>query len=260
MKPEDFLDRIKYNGRIEPDFESLEALHLAHMYTVPFENLDIRMGIPIELGFEEFYSKIVDANRGGFCYELNGLFGWLLTKIGFEVEMLSARVYGQDGAPGPDFDHMLLHVNKEFIADVGFGDSFTRPLKFREGDQEQESGVYRLVSTGNTWQMERNSGEGFKPQYLFTETPRALNEYEEMCIHQQTSPKSTFTQKVVCSLATPNGRITYANGRTISTVEGEKSEAKVEGIKELATLLENTFGIKLDGGYGALLGKAGVAQ
>src|SRR5262249_8131930 len=126
-----YLDRINYSGSLVPSIGTLRGLHRAHMLTVPFENLDIHLGRPILLDEEVFFDKIVSRRRGGFCYELNGLFAGLLRQIGFDVAMLSAGVAGADGRLSPDFDHMALLVALEdnWLADVGFGDSFIEPIR-----------------------------------------------------------------------------------------------------------------------------------
>ncbi|MDH3492497.1 MAG: arylamine N-acetyltransferase [Acidobacteriota bacterium] len=251
-----YLARIGYEGPVGPTPAVLNALHRAHISTVPFENLDIALRIPIELDYKRLFEKVVGRNRGGFCYELNALFGWLLREIGFEVEMLSARVFGEERVPGPDFDHMLLRVDREFVADVGFGDSFTRPLRFESGEQEQETGKYRVTAKEGAFQLERNRGEGWSPQYLFTVEPRRLDQFEEMCLFQQTSPKSTFTRKIVCSKAAEKGRLTYANGRFIETGENVKVESVVKRPDDLRKILLDTFGIGLEAGYEKLLRKS----
>jgi N-hydroxyarylamine O-acetyltransferase len=125
MEVDEYLERISYSGSREPGVETLRQLHRAHMLSVPFENLDILLGYPIELSLPSLYDKIVRRRRGGFCYELNGLFGWLLEQLGFKIAMLSVRVF--NGAkPGPEFDHLILLVelDEHMVADVGFGDSF----------------------------------------------------------------------------------------------------------------------------------------
>jgi len=96
------------------------------MRTVPFENLDIHLKRPIVLEDNALFDKIVTRKRGGFCYELNGLFAALLRALGFDVVMLSAGVANPEREFGPDFDHMALLVTLEqsWLADVGFGDSF----------------------------------------------------------------------------------------------------------------------------------------
>ncbi|TDI15991.1 MAG: arylamine N-acetyltransferase, partial [Acidobacteria bacterium] len=96
-----YLKRIGYRGSRQPTAETLRQLHRAHLLAVPFENLDIPLGHPIVLSLPSFYDKIVRRRRGGFCYELNGLFGWLLEQLGFTVVMLSARVF-EGAQPGPE--------------------------------------------------------------------------------------------------------------------------------------------------------------
>src|SRR5262245_26488069 len=140
-----YLDRIGYRGAVDPTAETMRAIHRAHMLAVPFENLDIALGRPIELSLPAFYDKIVVRRRGGFCYELNGLFGWLLGELGFSVVTLSARVFNAEEL-GPDYDHMLLLVRLEerWIADVGFGDSFLDPLRLDDDGHVEGGRSYRI--------------------------------------------------------------------------------------------------------------------
>ena len=102
-----YLQRISYDGPTAPNAETLRRVHLAHMRSVPFENLSVRGGEPIVLDEEKLFEKIVLRRRGGFCYELNGLFAALLENLGFRVARLAGRV-GVDGIP---FDHMALQVD-----------------------------------------------------------------------------------------------------------------------------------------------------
>src|SRR5258706_15925794 len=99
------LARLGCSGPLGPTAETLAALHRAHLYSVPFENLDIGLGRPLSLALPALFDKIVTRRRGGFCYELNGLFAWLLTRLGYRVTYLSARVAGSDGNLGAEFDH-----------------------------------------------------------------------------------------------------------------------------------------------------------
>src|SRR5580765_7650435 len=108
-----YLARIGFTGSARPDAETLRGLHLAHLYTVPFENLDISLGRQICCDEERFLHKVVDLRRGGFCYELNGAFAALLRELGFRVTLLSARVAHEDGSASPEFDHMALLVDLE---------------------------------------------------------------------------------------------------------------------------------------------------
>ena len=247
MEIDAYLKRIGYRGSREPSAEVLTQLHRAHMLAVPFENLDIPLSQPIVLSLPSLFDKIVRRRRGGFCYELNGLFGWLLEQIGFEVVMLSARVF--DGArQGPEFDHLVLLVEVEgsFIADVGFGDSFLEPLRLDAGEESVLHGSsYRLVGSDSEKILERRQESDWEPQYVFSPAPRRLADFSAMCRYQQTSPESKFTRKTVCSLATPKGRTTLSNSRLIMTAGGGREEREVSGQEEYRTLLKTHFGIDL---------------
>ena len=217
------------------------------MLTVPFENLDIPLGNPITLSLPSFYDKIVGRRRGGFCYELNGLFCWLLEQIGFEVVMVSARVY--DGAqPGAEFNHLVLLVEMEqtFVADVGFGDSFLEPLRLDAGEESlQNDGSYRLTGPDSERVLERRRESDWQPLYVFSSIPRRLAEFSAMCRYHQTSPQSTFTTKTICSMATPDGRKTLSNSRLIMTAAGQREEREVLGQERYRELLKTHFEIDL---------------
>jgi N-hydroxyarylamine O-acetyltransferase len=244
-----YLARIGYTGAREPTTEVIQRLHRAHMLAVPFENLDIPLGRPIELSVPAFYDKIVGRRRGGFCYELNGLFGWLLQQLGIGVTLLSARVYHQ-GEPGPDFEHVLLLVEAEerLIADVGFGDSFIEPLPLEGAREvEQQGSLYRLGEVGSRRILERRQpAADWEPQFSFTLTPRRLAEFGAQCRRLQTSPESPFTRKAVCSLPTPDGRITLSGGRLIRTTRGHREDESLADAEEYRARLHTHFGIELE--------------
>ena len=113
MNIQAYLDRIDYHGPREPTAATLRALHMAHLLAVPFENLNIGRGWPIVLDEDALFEKIVAGRRGGFCYELNGLFAALLRALGFEVTLLSAGVARAAGGFGPEFDHLTLLVTTD---------------------------------------------------------------------------------------------------------------------------------------------------
>jgi N-hydroxyarylamine O-acetyltransferase len=242
-----YLRRINWAGPVAADAETLRRLHLAHLRAVPFENLSIHWHEPIVLTDDALFEKIVQRRRGGFCYELNGLFGALLRALGFDVTMLSAGVANRKGEFGPDFDHMLLLVRlqERYLADVGFGDSFLEPLRLDEqGDQIEGHRAYRIEQSGSRFVLTRRDGEGVRaPQYRFSLDPHDYGEYESMCHHHQTSPESHFTHQPVCSLATPDGRVTVSGMKLITTIAGDRQERVIESTAEQADLLRERFGI-----------------
>jgi len=242
---ESYLERISYTGGLAPTLFNLNQLHLAHLQTVPFENLDITLGRRIVLELSATLDKIVNQKRGGFCYELNSAFAWLLREIGFKVKLLSARTY--DGKTlNPDFDHLLLLVGTDqpVIADVGFGDSFLLPMIPGEPGCFQFDRYYRLLNNEDKWVLQQRHGAGdWTSQYIFDMKPHPLHHFNSMCEFQQTSKSSIFTRKTVCSRATKRGRITYANGRYIQSENGYEEEFTVENKTDLDNVLRNQFGI-----------------
>jgi N-hydroxyarylamine O-acetyltransferase len=245
-----YLERIQFEGVLKPTAEVLRDLQYANLLRVPFENLDIHLGRPIRLEEEHLFGKIVTQRRGGFCYELNGLFAWVLRELGFDVHLLSAEVF-EDGGFSPEFDHLVLGVRLEedWLVDVGFGDSFVRPLNLSErGEQAQDGSVYRIAQSSNYRILSRQDDDGrWEPYYRFTLEPRRLQAYKERCRYHQTSPESHFTQKRVCTRLTEAGRLTLRDKRLIETRNGQRQETPIPNEQVYLAALETHFGIRLPG-------------
>ena len=244
-----YLDRIGYTGPAEPTPETLHNLHRAHLFAVPFENLDIALGRKIICDENTFIRKIVEGRRGGFCYELNGAFAVLLRELGFKVTLLSARVPRDDGSQSPEFDHLTLRIDLDdpWLADVGFGDCFLEPLLLEPGrEQLQDGRGYRIIEEHGSLHVERTEPDGsWKRQYSFTLIPRSLGDFAPMCHYHQTSPESPFTRRSVCSRATPEGRITLADGKLIITQNGTREEWFLASDQERQAALKEYFDVVL---------------
>jgi N-hydroxyarylamine O-acetyltransferase len=244
-----YLERIGITGDVHADYESLRRIQEHHMLSVPFENLDIMNGRPIELKLESMYYKIVEKRRGGYCYELNGLLGWLLQDIGYSVSILSGQVRRDDGAFGPEFDHMVLLVTLEedYIVDVGFGDSVRSPLPLSGEVVTDVSGSYRIMHERDSdvlFFQKRLKGK-WVSEFRFTLQPRKLEDFYDMNVYQQTSPESHFTHKLICSIATPNGRISISGDFFIETIGSEKNRRAIRCDEERNDLLRSRFGIDM---------------
>jgi len=243
-----YLRRIDYRPPVQPDFETLRGLHLAHLQHVPFENLSIHEQEPIVLDDHALFEKIVTRRRGGFCYELNGLFGRLLRELGFEVAMLSAEVAGDQGDFSRDFDHMALKVELHeelWLTDVGFGDSFIEPLPLNGAEHQQREYRYRVAPTsGERFLLQRAAPDGvWKPQYRFSLQAHPYSDFAEMCRYHQTSPDSHFTRQRICSRLTPRGRISLSDMRLILTDNGVRSERPIASAQEYSEILRKEFGV-----------------
>jgi N-hydroxyarylamine O-acetyltransferase len=254
MEITQYLQRINYKGPLSPTAKTLRQLQVAHLQAVPFENLSIHANEPIVLEDQALFEKIVSRRRGGFCYELNGLFAALLRELGFNVEMLSAGVANDKGVFGPDFDHMTLLVTapdepqQRWLADVGFGDSFNEPLLLDErSEQPQGQRSYRIDPDGDHLILSQRQGDGdWKPQYRFMVRPHTYSDYQEMCHYHQTSPESHFTQGRVCTRATPDGRITLSGLRFITTTMAGREERTLPDENAYEQLLRVEFGIEMN--------------
>jgi N-hydroxyarylamine O-acetyltransferase len=250
MDTEAYLQRIGYDGFHTPSIQSLRDLQLAHLLTVPFENLSIHIGEPIVLEDDALFEKVVERRRGGFCYELNGLFAALLRSLGFSVKMLSARVARPEGRFSANFSHMTLLVSLDdnWLVDVGFGESFREPLRIDDPDEQQQpGGSYRIVSEeGYLTLMERKYDDEWKAQYRFDLQPYWYADFAERCHHHQTSPESHFTQRRICSKATSDGRVTLSELRFITTsFNGGRHEIVLPNEAEFELILREHFGIIL---------------
>lgn len=224
------------------------------MLNVPFENLDIGLKRPILLDEQSLWNKIVLNRRGGFCYEVNGLFAWLLKEIGFDVTYLNARDYHEDDDSfGIDFDHLTLLVRVpgepgRWLVDVGWGDTFTQPLPLDTTEwQEQGLRAYRLEPFQSGYQLWQRGYNGeTERQYFFDLTPHQFPaEYEATCHYHQTSPQSIFTQKRIISRLTEHGRVSLDKNRLIVTTNGQREEYPFEHEDEFHKLLKKHFDITL---------------
>lgn len=245
-----YLQRLGYRGSREPSAQTLRDLQVAHLRMVPFENLSIHSADPIVLRDDALFEKVITRRRGGFCYELNGLFAALLRALGFEVEMLAAGVANSPGTFGPDFDHMtlLMKLDERWIADVGFGDSFLEPLLLDDpNEQVQGARAYKFVAEGDhriLWQ--RNYDGVWSAQYRFSLQPHVYADYAETCHLHQTSPQSHFTKGRICTRATTDGRVTLSELRLITTnSKGERQERTLAGENEYTSALREHFGITM---------------
>jgi N-hydroxyarylamine O-acetyltransferase len=245
---EAYLQRIGHVGEVRPTESTLRFLHRAHLFTVPFENLDIHLGRQIICDEARILHKVVNEHRGGFCYELNGAFAALLRTLGFRVMLLSGRVAREDGSYGPEFDHLALCVDLEepWLADVGFGEGFLEPLRLDPGMEQGQSGrIYRLTRNDDGFVLEVMAEGRWKKEYAFTLHPRELSDFAGMCHYHQTSPESHFTRHRICSLATPEGRVTLSDEKLIETRGSSRQERLLSGDQEWCVKLRELFGVVL---------------
>lgn len=237
---------------IEPTLENLQILHRHHLLHIPFENLDIHLSREITLSIPNFYSKIVENKRGGFCFEMNGLFYWIITMLGYDADLISCRVADEEGELGPDFNHLAIITRIEedtFLCDVGFGASFLEPFSLKSTEEVLCNGDYfKLVQEEKNISLWRKvlDAEDYILKYKFNTQEHKLGDFADRCKFLQTSDESHFTQKKLCSISTNNGRVTLTDQKLIITENGTKEEKILEGPTEFIEVLQHYFGISLD--------------
>lgn len=251
-----YLDRINLphtdRAALAPIVETLCTLHRAHLLAIAYENLDIHLGAPLTLDVAQIYRKIVDCGRGGWCFEMNGLFAWVLREIGFDVTMLGATVNRQR-ADDPR-DHLVLLVTggdtggRHFLADVGFGIGFLEPLPLSAGEYAQQGVCHRLSrerrAGDERWLFD--NGWSNAPSFDFTLEPRALSDFAEQCQHLQSSPESGFVRVAVCHRLRVDGAVSL-RGAVLSEVSAQgTTERTIETLVEYKRALRETFGVRIE--------------
>ena len=245
-----YLKRLNYSGSIKPALKNLRALHRAHVLHVPFENLDIHYSQPITLDTDRFFDKIVLRQRGGFCYEQNGLLYEVLQQMEYTSYLISASVYQlEEDEFGPPAAHVAIIVeaeNQRWLVDVGFGSSFPEPLLMeKEKLQEQDGVLYVIKSTDDkSFVLHRSydGGESFTPMYQFDLQPRELSFFQEMCDFHQTSEESPLFRKKLISIAMPGGRLTLTSTQLIMTKNGRRQETDLRDEADFRQKLQQHFG------------------
>jgi N-hydroxyarylamine O-acetyltransferase len=244
-----YLRRIGADRPAAADTDALRTLHRRHLLAVPFENLSIHLGQDIVLAEAALFEKIVGAGRGGFCYELNGAFAALLRSLGYGVELLAARTFGDGGRLGPPYDHLALRVTTAdgdgpWLADVGFGRHSQYPLAYgSRAEQHDPGGAFRITEAPDGDLDVAHNGS---PVYRLDQRPRALGDFEATCWWQRTSPASHFRQSLVCSRLTGTGRVTLSGRKLVLTDGEDRREERELGDGEILAAYREHFGIALD--------------
>ncbi len=248
MNTKVYLDRIGINTEIKPSLESLCLLQKQHVLHIPFENFDIHTNQKIELAIDRIYEKIVHNYRGGFCYELNGLFFELLQRIGFDVRRISGRVF-HEGSYGKEFDHLAIITtidDKDYLTDVGFGEFAFHPLQCRFDEVlEDARGIFKFDKYQNDYiRVSKRVNEDWVPEYIYKDIPRKFDDFKSMCVYHQTNANSHFTQKKFISIPKLDGRMTISNNRLKVTKDEEIAEKDLSHV-EIQAMLTTHFNFKI---------------
>ena len=250
QQAEKYLRRIGYTGEIAPTPEFLAEVQTLHFYSVPYENLDILLSRPLSLEPEALYEKIVVNKRGGYCFELNGLYAELLRSVGFRVTEHFAR-FLLGTSEIPKRRHRVLAVEcagKSWLCDVGVGIEMPRrPLLFEDGLPQKQGGIVYTLSRepffGRIISEHRNGAE--RRVFSFTEEEHITADFTAISYFCEHSPESIFNRVPMLSVKTPEGRNTL-DALTFRRFAGDTvDERPIESAGEMQAVLGDVFGIEL---------------
>ena len=264
-----YLERIRLPARVTVDHHGLAAVQRAHRLAIPFENLDVALGRGINISSDAVFGKLVVGGRGGYCFEHNRLFLDALAALGFEARPLLARVWLNGGGVPPK-THTLSLVTidgEEWIADPGFGGSYTPPMPLVEGAEAvaPDGATFRLVrEAAHGWMLLRDGhsattdgrggGEGYQPQYSFTTDTVWPADLEVSNRWTSTAPDTRFTTLKVVSIVLPHGFATLTDRQYRRRAGEEETAAVIEDPRVYRMRLSMMFGIDLSKEEVAALG------
>lgn len=250
-----YFDRIGYRGPADPTLAVLQDLITAHTQAIPFENLDPFLGVPVaDLGAPALTEKLVHRRRGGYCYEQNGLMGYVLAELGYRVRRLAGRVVWMSppGAPAPAQTHTVLAVTfpgcaGPYLVDVGFGGQTpTSPLRLLTGGVQQTAHEpYRLEDRGDGLVLQAQVRDEWQPLYEFTTQTTPQIDLIVGSWYVSTFPASHFVTGLMAAAVTAEGRMNLA-GRTLSIHRADGSEKiQLDSGAAVVDTLSGSFGINV---------------
>jgi N-hydroxyarylamine O-acetyltransferase len=242
MKLDDYLERIDYRGPVALDRACLTAIHRHHLAAIPYEDLDVQLGRPLDLDPERSFEKLVERRRGGWCYEMNGLLCWALQQIGFTVTRMVGGVNRATRGDEAMGNHLVLCVSLEtpLLADVGLGDGIVEPTRIEEGRFTQagrEFGLERLED--ELWRFHNREG-AFPASFDFAREPNE-DQLAQTCRNLQQDADSLFRQNVICMQPDELGEMKILLGRVLA-LPGEEKKV-LETADAFCESLEVVFGL-----------------
>jgi N-hydroxyarylamine O-acetyltransferase len=245
MNLEAYLRRIGFAGSPKPDLSTLTALQLAHINAIPFENLDVQLATPPDLNPEAMFDKLVVRGRGGWCYEMNGVLGWALREIGFDVVRLAGGVMRERMGDRQIGNHLclLVRLEQDYLADVGLGSALVQPIPLRAAEHDSapfDVGLSRV--DGEYWRYsERAYGDTFS--FDFRAEPADETLLAAKCEWLGTHPDSNFIANLVAQKRQGARHVTL-RGKVVTEISADGvKRATVQSADELISVLKGVFGL-----------------
>jgi len=245
---EAYFKRIGYTGGRDVSLETLKELQTKHVMSIPFENIDAFNKKPISLEIDDLFEKIVTNKRGGYCFEMNGLFSYVLETLGFTVSNLFARVW-RNGFEQSGKTHQVLLVEIDgdlWLCDVGFGGNGPlAPILIKAGMEQEHFRRSHRIAVDSTYGyvLEYKIKDGFQPVYAFTAEKCCPSDYAIANHYTSTHPSSLFAQSLVCTMPTEDGRITVFDGQLKIVANDVETVTELDGDEAIHDALQKHFGL-----------------
>ena len=244
MNLDAYLARIGLDHRPPATLEGLRTLHAAHLLAIPYENLDVQLGVKVTIERPAIFDKMVTRRRGGWCYEMNGLFGWALAELGFRVTRSTGAVMRILGGESTVANHLVLRVDLEegtYLADVGFGDGPRAPFEIAPHEFESGGFHYGVEQADGEWWRFINHPDGAAPCFDFKIAPADEAKFEAKCAELQVAPQSHFVLNLFCFKQRRDG-VHMLRGRVLRDLRpGGKSDRLIESADDLVATLHDVF-------------------
>ncbi|MGP1665666.1 MAG: arylamine N-acetyltransferase family protein [Rhodanobacter sp.] len=247
-----YLHRIGYQAAVAPDVATLRALAVAHVASIPFANLNPLMGLPVDLDLAALQQKLVNDERGGYCFEQNLLFEAMLREIGFDVSGLIARVlWGHPEDTQSPQSHMLLRVEvagESWLVDVGFGGHVLTGALRLQSDIEQATGhePFRLIQNGAEWRMQSLGHGDWHTLYRFDLRPVAGVDYVVANHYVSTYAASRFVNNLLLGRTTTDRRLSLLNYEfTVRRLGHAPERRHLRDVAELREVMTHEFLLRL---------------
>lgn len=244
-----YLQRIQFEGTPRVDLDTLTQIHHQHLLNIPYDAVDVQLGAPLDFDIERIFNKLVTRQRGGWCYEMNGLMQWAFEEIGFSVTRMCGGVMRETEGDEQLGNHLVLDVNLDgvhWLADVGLGDGARYPIPIAEGQYEQEGLTYGLTRLDDGYWRFHNHHLSNVRSFDFKHQPADEDQLGNRCRWLQTDPASPFKLAMIVNRFTPTSiEVQLGKVHTTMTAAGKHSR-EIESLEDLHQHLENTFGLSVD--------------
>lgn len=245
-----YLDRIKFSGKIELNIEGITKLMRSQLFNVPFENIDVQAGKVISLNGDDIVEQIVTKNRGGYCYQINGLFSLALQEIGIPHYYVAARPLVNPGQNAKTHLGIIATIeNEEYLIDLGFGgNSIRKPLKLSkiETEIQHDFDTFTLVKTEeNEFLLQILIGQEWSNLYSFDLSPQRWIDFKPANYYNYSHPDSVFTQKLIVVLQNPLGKKILSKNSLKVMTNGVSEIFSFED-SQLNNILETEFNLRLE--------------